>query len=214
MRRFLPNTVETRPAGRDKPVTRPRSVLTVSLVLLGVAIVSSVGVRPISATDPADAPVTTSPAPAPGPVPAPSPAPSPSTGDFTVPEDVRKGYYVHVSLAEQKVTVYLDGAPVRTMAASTGTKDYPTPTGRFHIQNRDQFFFSEKYKEGGKWWVSFKDWGIYLFHSVPTDRDGKVIPEEAAKLGQPASHGCVRLSVEDARWFYDTIPEGAPVDID
>ncbi|HCW51160.1 MAG TPA: L,D-transpeptidase, partial [Clostridiales bacterium] len=75
-------------------------------------------------------------------------------------------------------------------------------------------FFSERYEQGARWWVSFRDWGIYLFHSVPVDRTGEVIPEEADKLGQPASHGCVRLSMEDARWFYETIPEGTPVDID
>ncbi|MBC7345294.1 MAG: L,D-transpeptidase, partial [Clostridia bacterium] len=32
-------------------------------------------------------------------------------------------------------------------------------------------------------------------------------------LGQPASHGCIRLTMEDARWIYDHIPRGAPVHI-
>ena len=99
------------------------------------------------------------------------------------------------------------------MVCSAGTAAKPTPTGRFFIQNRGEVFFSEKYQQGGKWWVSFRDWGIYLFHSVPTNRNGEIIPEEAAKLGRPASHGCVRLSMADARWLYDTIPEETPVDI-
>lgn len=133
--------------------------------------------------------------------------------DPNVPADAREGYYVRVSLAEQVARVYLDGLEMRSMTCSAGTADKPTPTGRFYIQNRGDFFFSEKYQQGGKWWVSFKDWGLYLFHSVPTDRAGEIIPEEAAKLGRPASHGCIRLAEPDARWFYDTIPEGAPVDI-
>ena len=27
-------------------------------------------------------------------------------------------------------------------------------------------------------------------------------------LGIPASHGCVRLKVEEAKWLYDNIPSG------
>jgi len=30
-------------------------------------------------------------------------------------------------------------------------------------------------------------------------------------LGKPASHGCVRMTVEDAKWIYDTIPNGTKV---
>ncbi|MEW6031525.1 MAG: L,D-transpeptidase [Bacillota bacterium] len=137
-----------------------------------------------------------------------------SGGGRPVPEDALEGYYVHVSTAEQLVRVYLDGTEIRTLVCSTGTADMPTPLGRFAIQNRGEWFFSAKYGQGARWWVSFRDWGIYLFHSVPIDDRGEVIPEEAAKLGQPASHGCVRLSMDDARWFYETIPEGTPVDID
>jgi lipoprotein-anchoring transpeptidase ErfK/SrfK len=130
-----------------------------------------------------------------------------------VPEDARSGYYIHVSLDEQLVRIYLNGEEVRRMICSSGTPDMPTPTGRFNLQNRGEQFFSPKYQQGAKWWVSFRDWGIYLFHSVPFDTSGEIIPEEAAKLGQPASHGCIRLSMEDARWFYENMPDKAPVDI-
>ncbi len=133
--------------------------------------------------------------------------------DPNVPPDAEKGYYVRVFLSEQVVRVYLDGLEIRSMICSSGTAEKPTPTGRFYIQNRGEFFFAEKYLQGGKWWVSFKDWGTYLFHSVPTNRYGEIIPEEAAKLGQPASHGCIRLALDDSKWFYDTIPTEAPVDI-
>ena len=43
------------------------------------------------------------------------------------------------------------------------------------------------------------------------DKDGQVIQEEAEKLGQPSSHGCVRLSIEDAKWIYDNVPEKTKV---
>lgn len=46
---------------------------------------------------------------------------------------------------------------------------------------------------------------------MPRDKDRNVIKEEYEKLGIPASHGCVRLKDEDAKWFYENIPEGTMV---
>jgi lipoprotein-anchoring transpeptidase ErfK/SrfK len=43
------------------------------------------------------------------------------------------------------------------------------------------------------------------------DENKEIIEEEAEKLGQPASHGCIRLKVEDAKWVYDNIPEKTEV---
>ncbi|MBK1811184.1 L,D-transpeptidase [Clostridium sp. YIM B02505] len=53
----------------------------------------------------------------------------------------------------------------------------------------------------------------YLFHSLPVDSNGHIIEEEAAKLGTPASHGCIRLIPNDAFWFYENIPKGSDVEI-
>lgn len=121
--------------------------------------------------------------------------------------------WVEVSLREQKVRVFAGRDVVREMIASTGVDDTPTPAGSFRLQNRGEWFFSEKYQQGGWYWVSFKDWGVYLFHSVPTDREKRFIPEEATLLGVPASHGCIRLALEDARWVYETLPEDTRVEI-
>ncbi len=41
------------------------------------------------------------------------------------------------------------------------------------------------------------------------DKDKRVIQTEAAKLGKPASHGCIRLGVDDAYWFYTVVPDGS-----
>jgi lipoprotein-anchoring transpeptidase ErfK/SrfK len=200
------------------------SILTAAAVLLAVTGLATVGAPPAFSAvpstggrpggdqvvpggdpvDPVDPAVPADPA-----VPVDPAVPA----DPAVPVDADEGYYVRVLLDRQVVLVYLDGQEVRSMVCSAGTAAKPTPTGRFFIQNRGEFFFSEKYQQGGRWWVSFRDWGIYLFHSVPTNRNGEIIPEEAAKLGRPASHGCVRLSMDDARWLYDTIPEKTPVDI-
>ncbi|KHO11923.1 ykud domain protein [Latilactobacillus curvatus] len=47
---------------------------------------------------------------------------------------------------------------------------------------------------------------------MPTDEAGNFIPEEAEQLGKKAnSHGCIRLSVADAQWFYTAIPYNTKV---
>lgn len=119
---------------------------------------------------------------------------------------------IDVSVSEQKVRVYDGDMLVKDWAASTGVNN-STPMGTFLLQNRGDWFFSSKYQQGAQWWVSFKDWGTYLFHSVPMDQQQTVITEEATKLGTPASHGCVRLATEDAQWLYRNIPTGTPVSI-
>lgn len=133
--------------------------------------------------------------------------------DPALPDPKPGEVWVEVALAEQKVRVYRERRVIREMTASTGTADEPTPVGSFRLQNRGPWFFSKRYGQGGFYWVSFLNWGEYLFHSVPTDEHRRIIPEEAAKLGTPASHGCVRLSLEDARWFYENMPSGTRVEI-
>ncbi|MEN6462699.1 MAG: L,D-transpeptidase [Syntrophomonas sp.] len=121
-------------------------------------------------------------------------------------------YVIDVCISDQKVRIYKNGTVTKEWTASTGVNS-STPLGSFTIQNRGEWFYSEKYQEGAMWWVSFKDWGIYLFHSIPMDREKNVITEEANKLGTPASHGCIRLELDNAKWIYENIPAGTPVNI-
>lgn len=117
------------------------------------------------------------------------------------------GLWVDVRLSvPQHLVVYRGQEPVRRITVSAGKPGFETPKGEYRIQNRGERFFSQKYQEGAYYWVRFR--GNYLFHSVPFDRSGQFIPEGAAKLGCPASHGCVRMSLEDARWFYHHVPDG------
>ncbi|KLJ94963.1 hypothetical protein WB05_04275 [Streptococcus agalactiae] len=102
----------------------------------------------------------------------------------------------------------------RLKQAMDRAKESPTPKGTFVIEpERGDFFYNASSKEGAYYWVSFKEHGIYLFHSVPTDQQGNEIPEEAKQLGKAASHGCVRMSRADAKWFYENIPQGTTVTI-
>lgn len=62
-----------------------------------------------------------------------------------------------------------------------------------------------------KYYISWKNHGEFLFHTIPTDKNGNYIKPEAEKLGTKASHGCFRLPVLDAKWIYNNIPEGTKV---
>lgn len=119
---------------------------------------------------------------------------------------------VTVSVADQRVSVLSGGRTVYTMVASTGM-DGTTPTGDFVIGARGDHFYNPTEGMGADYWVAFLG-TTYLFHSVPTyENMGDYIEQEALKLGRPASHGCVRLTVADAQWLYGQLPEGTPVHI-
>lgn len=98
---------------------------------------------------------------------------------------------------------------VRHMLASGGKSETPTPTGYFRTQDRGYSFWSSRYREGALYWVRLV--GQVLVHSVPKDSKWKTKDDEHARLGLPASHGCIRLDEKDARWFFENIPTGTLV---
>lgn len=118
---------------------------------------------------------------------------------------------IDVDLSDQYVTVFYKGQEVKKMTCSAGTPSDPTPLGTFNTSQKIYYAWLPKYDVGVFYIVRFI--GPYLFHSVPFDRQGNMIIEEYEKLGTPASHGCIRLALEDAKWFYDTLPLGVGVTI-
>lgn len=126
------------------------------------------------------------------------------------PLESATAYLVMTDLAKQRVVVFQgkkDGWDmIQSYPCSSGTKGYETPTGEFRVTGRGSWFFNRSLQEGAKWYVQFK--GNYLFHSFPMDRNQKVLD---TRLGQPLSHGCVRLRLEDAKWLYDTLPDNTKV---
>lgn len=125
-------------------------------------------------------------------------------------KNAAKPMWVKVSIPDQKVFVYdADGKVVENFVCSTGKEGDDTPTGTYTVKERGKSFFSQQYQEGAYYWTQFQ--GDFLFHSVPFDKNRNFEPEEAAKLGSKASHGCVRLALENAKWIYDNIPRGTKV---
>lgn len=120
-------------------------------------------------------------------------------------------YLIYVNLSEQMTYVYKGTMnkwdTIKSFTCSTGINDEKTPTGVFDVRERGDWFFSDKYQQGGKYWVQF--YGDYLFHSVPYNEDQSQVVDNT--LGTPASHGCIRLKTDDAKWIYDNIEAGTKV---
>lgn len=118
-------------------------------------------------------------------------------------------FRIEVDLGKQIVFVYYKDALIKEMVCSGGTASSPTPIGDFFTTQKIYYQWVPKFGVGAYYWIRFyKD---YLFHSVPFDEDGKMIEEEYQKLGTPASHGCIRLKLEEAKWLYERLPLGVRV---
>ena len=123
---------------------------------------------------------------------------------------------IEVSLDRQVVEVYernMLGAYdlVQTFTCSTGLHD-STPRGIFldgHPLNRWHYF--KKFYCWAQY--SFEIEGDILFHSViySSDNESSLRSGSLYALGNPASHGCVRLKVADAKWLYENCMRGENV---
>ena len=124
-----------------------------------------------------------------------------------------KPYVLKISTADQRVYAYgLDNnneytVLVRTMKCSTGKDSTPTPKGTFQNSTGPgaRWHYFKKYK----CWAQYAYYiqGDIMFHSVLyNEKDGPVTQSSVNNLGRKASHGCVRLSVEDAKWIYTNCP--------
>ena len=93
---------------------------------------------------------------------------------------------------------------INSFDCATGSNTSPTTRGVFEIDDRGDWFYSERLKSGGAFWIRFN--GNYLFHSIPMDKQKNIIEDEAM-VGKRISSGCIRLMPDDIRWIYDNIPD-------
>lgn len=130
-------------------------------------------------------------------------------------------FWIKVVISKNRVYLMDGKKVVYTMYASAGEyerqadgkKKSTTPTGTYYIQaERGDSFYNPNLNEGANYWTSWLNHGEYLFHTVPTDANGNYKVTEAKKLGKKtASHGCIRLSVADAKWINQNVPQGTKV---
>lgn len=96
-----------------------------------------------------------------------------------------------VSIPTQTMTVTQDGVTKYHWKVSTARKGYFTPTGSYGALWLSRDHHSKKYDNAPMPYAVFFDGG-YAVHGT----------FEVKHLGQPASHGCVRLQTENAAKFF------------
>lgn len=126
-------------------------------------------------------------------------------------------YFIRINRKQNCITVYSADqngeykVPYKAMICSTGLYN-ATPRGTFHLSTK--YLWRELY--GGVYGqYATRITGGILFHSVPYYKKSKntLCTDKYNKLGQQASMGCVRLTVEDALWISENCPEGTEVEI-
>ena len=117
----------------------------------------------------------------------------------------RSSYYLTCDRVNGVLTVYTDSTmriPIKTIRVSVGKAGTETPTGTWtmHRAGRWQELMGPSWGQYGTHVVN----GIFV-HSVACGQANSYnLPVgEYLRLGNPASHGCIRACVADAKWVWD-----------
>ncbi len=95
---------------------------------------------------------------------------------------------------------------LRRLPCSAGDAAHPSPEGLYSLGvHRLSFGRAGYYSAAFALQIS----GNYLYHSVLLSPDGERVLD--GRLGERISHGCIRHSLEDSRWLYETVPDGTAI---
>lgn len=125
-------------------------------------------------------------------------------------------YKLEISLDDQRVYVYALNddnhyEQIDTFICSTGLGN-STPKGIFiKTQPLNRWHYFKKFLCWAQY--SYQIEGDILFHSVlySAKSESTLRVNSVYALGSKASHGCVRLQVEDAKWIYENCEKGTIV---
>ena len=108
---------------------------------------------------------------------------------------------IEIDKSSQTMTVSQDGARLYTWPVSTGVRAHDTPAGAFTPFRMEKDHFSKEWDDAP------------MPHSIFFTTRGHAIhgTSHQAAIGRPASHGCVRLELENARVLFGLVKqEGMP----
>ena len=98
------------------------------------------------------------------------------------PQDPPKGpLQIIVSIADQQLSLYDNGALIARSSVSTGVQGHPTPLGVFSVISKERWHRSNIYSGAPMPYMQRITWSGIALHAG-------VVP------GHPASHGCIRLT--------------------
>ncbi len=120
-------------------------------------------------------------------------------------------YYIWVNTKLPKVYIFQgfngNWKLIKNMLCTVGKPSTPTIKGTFHVGNKGgSFIVKDNPKLMCKYYTQIS--GNYLFHTVLLYRNGSIAN---GTLGAKLSHGCIRLSILDAKYIYNNIPKGTTI---
>ncbi len=102
---------------------------------------------------------------------------------------------INIDKSTQHMTVFVDGVQKYNWPVSTGRRGYSTPSGTFTPLSMNEVWYS-------------KEWdNAPMPHAIFYMKDGHAIhgSYEVKNLGMPASHGCVRISPQNATILFNLV---------
>ena len=111
----------------------------------------------------------------------------------------RADIVVRIDKSAQRMAVSVDGATRYNWPVSTGRRGYGTPSGTFRPQSMARRYFSRKYYNSPMPHAIFFHRG-FAIHGT----------NDIARLGGPASHGCVRLHPSHAAALFALVERDGP----
>jgi lipoprotein-anchoring transpeptidase ErfK/SrfK len=104
---------------------------------------------------------------------------------------------ITIDKAAQTMTVSVDGKERYDWPVSTGRPAYSTPSGIFTPTSMNKIWYSKQWDNAP------------MPHAIFFTEKGHAIhgTEEVRRLGKPASHGCVRLSPQNAATLYKLVAD-------
>ena len=127
-------------------------------------------------------------------------------------------FYIYVDVRNQITSVYARDEygeytiPVRQMLCSTGKVGTDSDPGDWVLNGRKaNWCYFPKWGGYARYWTRIN--GSIAFHSVIYHSVSTTNMNTGSyrMLGTRASHGCIRLTVADAKWIYDNCPVGTVV---
>ncbi len=129
------------------------------------------------------------------------------------------GKSIYISLSLQEMVFYDNGCAVNATPVTTGRPLLRTPTGTFHIFDKQSpYVFISPWPPGSPFWyptspvnwVMEFDQGGYYIHDAPWEPTAQYGPGSENEI-PAASHGCVQTPGAVMAWAYPWTPMGTPV---
>lgn len=213
----LPTDVGNPPA----PTAIPTEIIlpATAVPLPTDVVVPPTEIPPVPTSTPAPTEVAQVPATAvPGPVEGASPTPLPTDTaapyptQYVPPTNVPNpgggvaggARWIDVDLTHQMIYAYEGNTVVNSFLVSTGTWQYPTVTGQYHI------YIKLRYKDmsGPGYYLPNVPYTMFFYQGYAIH--GTYWHNN---FGTPMSHGCVNLSIPDSEWMYNFASVGTLVNV-